>query len=250
MSPRAVDEAFSRTALLIGTEGVERLGSCKVAVFGLGGVGSWAAEALARAGVGSFVLVDFDVVCESNINRQAHALRSTLGLAKTDAMRDRILDINPRASVETHAEAYSPELGDRILVPGLSYAIDAMDTMSAKIDLALRAAAAGVPLVSSMGAGKKLDPTRFEVADISETSVCPLARAMRAELRKRGLGRLKVVYSREKPIESRPALVPAEGAAGAGPRPRRAAIGSISFVPPVAGLILAAEVVKDLLDRS
>lgn len=240
-------DAFSRTELLIGPEALARLQASRVAIFGLGGVGSWAAEALARAGVGGFLLVDDDSVCVTNINRQIIALRSTVGRPKVEVMRERILAINPNARVDAFQERYEAETGGRFFYAGsageISYVVDAIDSVSSKIDLILRSQAAGIPIMSAMGAGNKLDPTRFEVADIFETSVCPLARVMRHELRRRGVKRLKVVYSREEPLK-------ADAAASEGAEPgsgRRSVPASISFVPPVAGFIIAAEVVKELI---
>jgi tRNA A37 threonylcarbamoyladenosine dehydratase len=240
-------DAFSRTELLIGPEALARLQASRVAIFGLGGVGSWAAEALARAGVGGFLLVDDDSVCVTNINRQIIALRSTVGRPKVEVMRERILAINPDARVDAFQERYEAETGGRFFCAGsageISYVVDAIDSVSSKIDLILRSQAAGIPIMSAMGAGNKLDPTRFEVADIFETSVCPLARVMRHELRRRGVKRLKVVYSREEPLK-------ADAAASEGAEPgsgRWSVPASISFVPPVAGFIIAAEVVKELI---
>ena len=249
-------DAFSRTALLIGSEGLARLEASTVAVFGLGGVGSYAAEALARAGVGGLVLIDNASIGPTNINRQIIAARSTVGRPKVEVMRERIFDINPAARVEALQETFGPDTAARLLRPGLSYAIDAIDTLSAKIDLALRANALGIPLVSAMGAGNKLDPTRIEVADIYETSVCPLARVMRRELKRLGLDHLTVVYSKEKPLGTAEAMdacrhegicpkddvdCPCEG--------YRAAPGSVSFVPPAFGLIAASVVVRGLVGR-
>jgi tRNA A37 threonylcarbamoyladenosine dehydratase len=219
------------------------LASAKVAVVGLGGVGSWAAEALARAGRGGFLLIDDDVVAESNINRQIVALRSTIGRPKVEVMRDRILDINPDARVEARMEHFDPESSERLLDGGLSYVVDAIDAISAKIELVIRAKALGIPIVSAMGTGAKLDPGRLELADISETSVCPLARVMRRELHKRGVDSLKVVYSKEEPPEDSRAGT-AEGPYGNG---RRSVPGSISFVPSAAGLLIASIVVRDLI---
>lgn len=215
---------------------MERLSAAKVAVFGIGGVGSFVAEALARTGIGSFVLVDDDCVCLTNLNRQLVALRSTVGKPKVEVMRDRILDINPAAKVEIFQEFYNAESAPRILSSDLSYAVDAIDTVSSKIDLILRCGELGIPIVSSMGAGNKLDPTRFRLADIYETSVCPLARVMRRELRKRGVERLTVVYSTEEPITVRDCTCVG----------RRSVPGSVAYVPSVAGLILASKVVSDL----
>lgn len=245
---------FSRTELLLGKEAVEKLARCKVAVFGVGGVGSFAVEGLVRAGVGKFVLVDDDYVCLTNINRQLHATRKTLGKPKVEVMRDRILEINPRAEVIAHQIFYLPEHAPALLKPDYDYIVDAIDTMTAKIDLVLNARQLGIPIISCMGAGNKLDPARFEVADIYATSVCPVARVMRRELRKRGVDALKVVYSREEPIKPRETgdsgcpvhhLCP-KGAAGTC-AVRRQTPGSISFVPSVAGLLLAGEVVKTVV---
>lgn len=234
-----MNEAFSRTALLIGAEGVETLAAARVAIFGLGGVGSWVAEALARAGVGHFRLVDHDVVSVSNLNRQLVALTTTVGLPKVEVMRERILAINPGAEVEARVEFYKPGDPTGLLEGALSYVVDAIDSISSKLDLIARSKSLGLPVMSSMGAGNKLDPTRLEVADIAETSICPLARLVRRELRKRGIESVKVVYSREPPIH-----VAQEKS---GSPVRRSVPGSISFVPSAAGLVIAAEVVRDLL---
>lgn len=237
-------EEFIRTALITGEKAIEKLNESTVAIFGIGGVGGYVAEALARAGVGRFVLVDNDRVAPSNINRQIIALHSTVGRLKTEVMKERILDINPLADVRRVDAFYLPENADTFDFSEYSYAVDAVDTVTAKIDIVLRAQAAGTPVISCMGAGNKLDPAAFRVADIFSTSVCPLARVMRSELKKRGIRALKVVYSTEKPITP----VPPEGAQ---PDPssvhRRQTPGSISFVPSVAGLIAAGEVIKDLI---
>ena len=237
-------EEFIRTALITGEKAVEKLNESTVAIFGIGGVGGYVAEALARAGVGRFVLVDNDRVAPSNINRQIIALHSTVGRLKTEVMKERILDINPLADVRRVDAFYLPENADTFDFSEYSYAVDAVDTVTAKIDIVLRAQTAGTPVISCMGAGNKLDPAAFRVADIFSTSVCPLARVMRSELKKRGVKALKVVYSTEKPITP----VPPEGAQ---PDPssahRRQTPGSISFVPSVAGLIAAGEVIKDLI---
>ena len=237
-------EEFIRTALITGEKAVEKLNESTVAIFGIGGVGGYVAEALARAGVGRFVLVDNDRVAPSNINRQIIALHSTVGRLKTEVMKERILDINPLADVHRVDTFYLPENADSFDFSEYSYAVDAVDTVTAKIDIVLRAQAAGTPVISCMGAGNKLDPAAFRVADIFSTSVCPLARVMRSELKKRGIRALKVVYSTEKPITP----VPPEGAQ---PDPSsahsRQTPGSISFVPSVAGLIAAGEVIKDLI---
>lgn len=230
---------FSRTELLIGVEGLARLAQARVAIFGVGGVGSFAAEGLIRAGVGHFLLVDHDTVDVSNINRQIHATMRTVGQQKTDVMRARMLEINPTAEIRTIAELYAPDRADAFFSEPIDYIVDAVDMVSAKISLAEEATRRGIPIVSAMGAGNKLDPTRFEVADIYETTVCPLAKVMRKELKKCGVPRLKVVYSKEPPL--RPAPAGEENGDA-----RRQAPGSISFVPSVAGLILAGEVVRDL----
>lgn len=237
-------EEFIRTALITGEKAVEKLSQSTVAIFGIGGVGGYVAEALARAGVGKFVLVDNDRVAPSNINRQIIALHSTVGRLKTEVMKERILDINPLAEVRRIDAFYLPENADMFDFSEYSYAVDAVDTVTAKIDIVMRAQAAGVPVISCMGAGNKLDPTAFRVADIFSTSVCPLARVMRSELKKRGVKALKVVYSTEKPLSP---VLPE----GTQPDPasahRRQTPGSISFVPSVAGLIAAGEVIKDLI---
>lgn len=244
---------FSRTEMLIGKEALEKLARSRVAVFGIGGVGSFVVEGLARAGVGRLVLVDDDCICLTNINRQIHAARSTLGKPKAEAMRDRVLDINPGAEVVVHKTFYTPENARELVKPDYDYIVDAVDTVTAKIDLVVNARALGVPVISSMGTGNKLDPVKFETADIYETSVCPLARVMRRELRKRGIKELKVVYSREeplKPLETDDTGCEKSVRSDSADEPgvvRRQVPGSISFVPSVAGLLIAAEVVKDLI---
>lgn len=244
----------SRTALLLGREAVDRLARCKVAVFGIGGVGSFAVEALARAGIGHFVLIDSDRVAPSNINRQLIALHSTIGRLKVDVMRERILDINPTAAVETHAVFCQPGSAAQLLTSDMDYVVDAIDTVSAKIDLVVTAKGMGLPVISCMGAGNKLDPTRFEVADIYQTSYCPLGKVMRRELKKRGVDSLKVVYSKEQPVvlamtDREDEAVDDDGDAPeiSGKKHKRVP-GSISFVPSVAGLIMAGEVIKDLIE--
>ena len=230
---------FSRTGLLLGEAAMERLARSRVAVFGIGVVGGHAAEALARSGIGGMDLVDSDTVSESNLNRQLVALHSTVGRYKVDVMEERIRDINPRAVVRTYRCFFLPENAEQFPFGEYDYVVDAVDTITAKIELVLKAQAAGVPVISSMGAGNKLDASAFRVADIYQTSVCPLARVMRRELKKRGVRNLKVVYSQEPPLMPEPGEeMPAEG--------RRAVPGSVAFVPSVAGLILAGEVVKDL----
>jgi tRNA A37 threonylcarbamoyladenosine dehydratase len=247
---------FSRTELLIGNEALQKLARSKVAVFGIGGVGAFAVEGLVRAGVGKLVLIDDDCICLTNINRQLHATRKTVGKPKVEVMRDRILDINPRTEVVTHQTFYMPDKAAELIRPDYDYIIDAIDTVSAKIDLVINAKLMGIPIISCMGAGNKLDPTKFEVADIYETSVCPLAKVMRKELRNRGISELKVVYSKEEPL--RPLETEATSCRLHCICPkgttrsctiRRQIPGSISFVPSVAGLIIAGEVVKDLISN-
>lgn len=245
---------FSRTELLLGAPAMQKLKESTVAVFGIGGVGSYTVEALARSGVGGFALFDDDKVCLTNINRQLIATRKTVGKQKVEIMRDRILEINPSAAVAVYPAFYTAENADTFDLSQFSYVVDAIDTVSSKLVLIEKAKAAGVPIISCMGAGNKLDPTKFEVADIFSTSVCPLARVMRNELRKRGITSLKVVYSKEPP------LTPIEDDANSCKHHcvcppdtkrkctvRRQVPGSTAFVPSVAGLILAGEVVKDLI---
>lgn len=236
-----MNEQFQRSALLIGQEGIDKLQSARVALFGVGGVGSFTAEALVRAGIGALDLFDNDTVCPSNLNRQLIALHSTIGQYKVDAARARLLDINPDAQIEAHRLFYLPETADQVDLSRYDYIIDCIDTVAAKIDLVVRASVLGIPIIASMGTGNKLDPTAFEVADISKTSVCPLARVMRQELRKRGIEHLKVVYSRETPRTPIPHISTEAPTAS-----RRSTPGSISFCPSVAGLILAGEVIRDL----
>ncbi|HNX92307.1 MAG TPA: tRNA threonylcarbamoyladenosine dehydratase [Syntrophomonas sp.] len=244
---------FSRTELLIGKEALVKLAKSHVAIFGIGGVGSYAVEALARSGVGKLTLVDHDEVSLTNINRQILATHKTLGQPKVEVMRERILDINPQAEVEIHQRFYMPGEADDILDGAYDYIIDAIDTVTAKIDLIVQAQQRGIPVISSMGAGNKLDPSRFEIDDLYNTSVCPLAKVMRRELRQRGVASLKVVYSREEPIKQREnkesasdrdceSCIKSEACSG-----KRRVPGSIAFVPSVAGLLLAGEVVKDLI---
>ena len=223
-----MEEQFSRTIGLLGEEAVKHLHNCHVAVFGVGGVGGFAAEALVRTGVGKIDIIDKDTVCESNLNRQIIALHSTIGKDKVDVMRERMLDINPNVVVNAHKCFFLPETRSLFNFSQYDYIIDAVDTVTAKIELVMAAQETGVPIISSMGAGNKLDPTAFEVADIYKTSVCPLARVMRRELKKREIKHLKVVYSKEEPVV------------------RRETPASAAFVPSVAGLIIAGEVVKDL----
>lgn len=230
---------FARTRLLLGDDGISRLAAARVAVFGVGGVGGYAAEALARSGVGTLDLIDSDTVALSNLNRQIIATHSTVGMFKVDAAAARIKDINPDAVVHIYKVFYTPETEDMFDFADYDYIIDAIDTVTGKIALVMNAQASGVPIISSMGAGNKLDPTAFEVADIYKTSVCPLARVMRRELKKRGVKRLKVVYSKEEP------LVPAASDESL-PEGKRQIPGSVAFVPSVAGLIIAGEVVMDI----
>ena len=233
---------FSRTELLLGAEGMEKLKRARVAVFGIGGVGGYAVEALARAGIGALDLIDNDVISLTNINRQIIALHSTVGLPKTDVMAARVRDINPECEVRTYQTFYGPDTAEQFDFAQYDYIIDAIDTVTGKLALAVNAQKANTPIISSMGTGNKLDPTAFTVTDIYKTSFCPLARIMRKELRKRGIERLKVVYSEEE------ALTP-EGVTEELPQGRRSIPGSVSFVPSAAGLILAGEVIKDIVNR-
>ena len=236
-----MEDMFSRTRMLLGDEAMERLARARVAVFGIGGVGGHAVEALARSGIGALDLIDSDRVVLSNLNRQIIATRDTLGMLKVDAAKARVLSINPECEVRTWPIFYLPETADRFDFRQYDYVVDAIDTVAGKLQLIQAAKAAGTPIISCMGAGNKLDPTAFRVADISETSVCPLARVMRRELRKRGIPALKVVYSTE------PALTPQhDPTAPPEETRRRATPGSVAFVPSVAGLILAGEVIKDI----
>lgn len=233
----SVKEEFSRTAYVYGEDAVEKLNKAKVAVFGVGGVGGFICEALARAGVGSIDIFDKDTVSPSNINRQIIALHSTVGREKVDVMRQRMLDINPECKVNAYSVFYLPENADDFDLSIYDYIADAVDTVSAKLEIAERAYRLGIPVISAMGAGNKTDPTKFEVADISDTSVCPLARVMRRELKARGIKKYKVVYSKEEPRRSD---VYDEESGKAIP-------GSLSFVPSVMGLIMAGEIVKDII---
>lgn len=239
-----MQEQFTRTALLLGEEGIHKLNRSRVAIFGIGGVGGYTVEALARSGVGHFLLVDNDKVALSNLNRQIIATLDTVGRYKTQVMKERILSINLEAEVETRECFFLPENAEEFDFSSFDYVVDAVDTVAAKLELVVRAKKAGVPVISSMGAGNKLDPTRFEVADIYQTSVCPLARVMRRELKNRGVKELKVVYSREEPCT--PAKSPLEEDKAS---VRRSIPGSTAFVPSVAGLIAAGEVIKDLTKR-
>ena len=233
-----MDESFSRTEMLIGHEGMEKLKNAKVAVFGLGGVGSFVCEGLARSAIGNFILVDYDKTDESNINRQLIATQKSVGRYKVDLMKERILEINPNANVEVHKEFYLADSEIDIITEDLSYAVDCVDTIMAKIAVICQCDGLGVPVISSMGTGNKLDPTMFEVADIYDTTVCPLARIMKKDLRKRNIEKLKVVYSKEHPINTNDREIN---------KNRKFKVkGSVSFVPSVAGLIIAGEVIKDI----
>ncbi len=232
-----------RTAMLLGEGAMEKLAAAHVAVFGVGGVGGYLCEALARAGVGAIDLFDGDCVSRSNINRQIIALQSTVGRPKVEVMRERIADINPACRVKTFETFYLPENADDYPLSGYTYVADAIDTVSAKIELAVRAKGAGVPIIAAMGAGNKLDPTRFAVTDLAKTSGCPLARVMRRELKARGIHHLKVVFSDE-PAAAIPEDAPQAAATDS---PRRSTPGSLSFVPSVMGLIMAGEIIKDCI---
>ena len=243
-----MNEAFSRTALQLGDDAVERLAQARVAVFGIGGVGGYAVEALARSGVGTLDLVDDDTVAPSNLNRQIIATHHTLGQYKVDAAKERILSINPDAVVNTHRTFYLPQTAADFDLNQYDYIIDAIDTVAGKLALIEAAGAVGTPVISCMGAGNKLDATAFQVADISKTTVCPLARVMRKELGKRGIRHLKVVYSTELPLEGQAPAEEGTPASDTRPAQKRAkpTPGSNAFVPAVAGLILAGEVIRDL----
>ncbi|MBP3448094.1 MAG: tRNA threonylcarbamoyladenosine dehydratase [Clostridia bacterium] len=233
---------FSRTELLLGTDGVEALKNAHVAIFGLGGVGSYTVEALCRSGVGTFTLVDNDTLSLTNLNRQLIATQDTIGKYKTEVMKERILSINPDAKIFLKTEFYLPET--QFDFSGIDYIVDAIDTVTAKLHLVETANKLNLPIISSMGTGNKLDPTRLEVSDIFKTSVCPLARVMRQELKKRGIKALKVVYSKEEPrTPLYDDTAEEKGTTG------RKAPGSVAFVPPVAGLIIAGEVIKDIAKK-
>lgn len=243
-----MENQFSRTELLIGKDGIEKLNKSKVAIFGIGGVGSYVVEGLARAGIGNFILVDNDVISESNINRQIIATHKTINKSKVEAEKQRILEINPRTNVEIYQEFFTKE-SKNIIDEKVSYIVDAVDTITAKIELVLIASRLNIPIISCMGTGNKLDPTKFEITDIYKTSVCPLAKVMRKELKSRGIKKLKVLYSKEEPKKinyqkninnekSEDFLT------------KRKVPASISFVPSVAGLIIAGEVIKDLIKEN
>lgn len=239
-------EQFVRTGMLIGNDNLDKLSNCRVAVFGVGGVGGYVCEALARSGIGELDLVDMDTVSVSNINRQIIATLSTVGKYKTEVMRDRILDINEDAKVNIHNCFYLPETKEQFDFSEYDYVVDAVDTVTAKISLVMECERLGVPIISSMGAGNKLDAAGFMVADIYETSVCPLAKVMRKELKARNIKKLKVVYSKEKALIPESDIIDENTGSTNGNR-KRVTPGSIAFVPSVAGLIIAGEVVKDLI---
>lgn len=244
---------FSRTELIFGREAMEKLAQSRVAIFGIGGVGGFTAEALARSGIGTLDLIDDDKVCLTNINRQIFATRKTVGKYKTDVAKERLLDINPDMTVNIYKTFYMPETASSFDFTQYDYIVDAIDTVTGKIELVMNADKCGTPIICSMGAGNKVDPTRFEVADIFSTSVCPLARVMRYELKKRGIKRLKVVYSKEKPITpSNDMAISCKQHCICPPGTERKCTqrnqvpGSNAFVPSVVGLIIAGEVIKDI----
>lgn len=226
-----MSEQFSRTEMLIGSENLAKLANSRVAVFGVGGVGGYTVEALVRSGIGAIDIIDNDIVAESNLNRQIIALHSTIGKYKVDVAKERILDINPNITVNAYKVFYTPETSEQFDFTKYDYIVDAIDTVSGKIELIIQANQAQTPIISSMGAGNKMNPTDFEVSDIYKTSVCPLAKVMRQELKKRGIKKLKVVYSKEPPIKHEGRRMPASNA----------------FVPSTVGLIIASEVIKDLI---
>ena len=233
-------DQFSREELLIGKQALEKLHKSKVAIFGIGGVGSFVVEGLVRAGIENFILVDHDKICLTNLNRQIIATRNTIERYKVEVAKERILEINPNAKVEIYQEFFMPDSKD-ILDKTVDYIVDSVDTVTAKIELVLRANKLNIPIISSMGTGNKLDPTKFEVTDIYKTSICPLAKVMRKELRARGIKKLKVVYSKEEPIKQDESLKDSTT--------EKQVPGSISFVPSVAGLIIAGEVIKDIIKK-
>lgn len=234
-----MDNQFSRTEMLIGESKLRKLQNAKVAIFGIGGVGSFVVEGLVRAGIGNFILVDHDKVDFTNLNRQMIATTKTIGRPKVEVAKERILEINPKANVEVFQEFFMPESSE-ILEKSVDYVVDCVDTVTAKIELVVRAKKLNIPIISSMGTGNKLDPTRFEVTDIYKTSICPLAKVMRKEMRARNIKNLKVVYSKEVPIK--PILTESKTKS----MTKSQTPGSISFVPSVAGLIIAGEVIKDI----
>ena len=229
---------FCRTELLVGEEGINKLHNSKVIVFGIGGVGSFVVEALTRAGVGNLILVDNDTICISNLNRQIHATQATVGMIKVEAMKERVISINPKCNVEAKQVFITADNISEIIPSDVDYVVDAIDTVTSKLALAEYCCKNNINIISSMGTGNKMDPTQFRVSDVFKTKVCPLAKVMRHELRKRGVKKLKVVYSEEMP------MTPDKGRAV--PSAKRQTPGSISFVPPVAGMIIGGEVIKDL----
>lgn len=246
--------AFSRAEMVIGKEALDKLAQSKVAIFGIGGVGSFVVEGLVRCGLGKFVLVDDDCICLTNLNRQLHATRKTIGKPKVEVMRDRIMDINPKAEVTTFQKFYLPDTEDELIQNDYDYIVDAIDTVTGKIGLVMKAKEKGIPIICSMGTGNKLDPTKLEIADLFSTSVDPLSKVMRKELRARGVTSLKVIYSREepvKPVETEDSCCAVGCVCPPGTTrkctTRHQIPGSISFVPSVAGLIIAGEVIKDLI---
>lgn len=249
-----MNNQFNRTELLIGKEGIEKLNNAKVAVFGLGGVGSFVVEGLVRAGIGNFVLIDDDKICLTNLNRQILATTKTVGKPKVEVAKERILEINPKANVEIHEEFFMPDSRE-LLDESIDYIVDAIDTVTAKIELVVRANKLNIPIISCMGTGNKLDPTKFEVTDIYKTSICPLAKVMRKELRSRDIKKLKVLYSKEEPIQPEQySQASCKTNCVCPPGTKRTCTvrnqvpGSISFVPSVAGLIIAGEVIKDIIN--
>ena len=245
---------FSRTELLIGEDGIKKLQNAKVAIFGVGGVGSFVVEGLVRAGVGHFVIVDNDKICLTNLNRQIIATRKTIGKYKVDVAKERILDITPNATVETYQEFYMPNSESNILREDLNYVVDCIDTVTAKIELVMNCKKMNIPIISAMGTGNKLDPSKFEITDIYKTSVCPLAKVMRKELRKRNVDSLKVIYSKEEPIKiNQESNYSCKTNCICPPGTKRKCSirnqvpGSISFVPSVAGLMIAGEIVKEII---
>ncbi len=241
-----MEEMFSRTELLLGENAINKLKSSHVAVFGIGGVGGYVCEALVRSGIGTFDLIDSDTVAESNLNRQIIALKTTVGKYKTEVMKERMLSINPDVKINIHNCFYLPENADDFDFNKYDYIVDAVDTVTAKLEIIMRAKALGTPVISAMGAGNKLDPSRFRVTDIYKTSVCPLCKVMRRELKKRNIRKLKVVFSDEEPIK--PAVRKEDEAQlKASGSSRRSTPGSTAFTPAACGLVIASEVVKDLL---
>lgn len=234
---------FSRSELLLGKDAMTKLANMKIAVFGVGGVGSYVCEALVRSGVGSFILIDSDSISLTNVNRQIHATLKTVGKSKVEVMKERMLDINPNCNIVTYEEFYLPDNHSDIITDDISYIVDAIDTVSAKIDIIVEAKKRNIPIISAMGAGNKLDPTRFEVTDIYKTSVCPLAKVMRKELKNREIKELKVVYSKEEPIKIE------DYSCCSDELDKKRVPGSLAFVPSCMGLIIASEIVKDVIKK-